>query len=182
MSARERLFPGAMSSFSFTKQNLAVFYHDHPHTHLWSFDFHLNIILPSVTWVQQKNRPFWFMFPVGLFCAQGRIWTYVAHRATDLQSVAIDHSATCAYLLPTQSIRFPIFIKAGLLLSRLKPRTVFGSRSQRPSFARQVTPTFSLSWFPLPPPRFSCLPLSFHSCLPRRRWWTKRSDSIFYSE
>lgn len=33
-----------------------------------------------------------------LFCAQGRIRTFVAHWATDLQSVAIDHSATCALL------------------------------------------------------------------------------------
>ena len=33
--------------------------------------------------------------------AQGRIRTFVAHNAADLQSAAINHSATCALCLPT---------------------------------------------------------------------------------
>ena len=35
--------------------------------------------------------------------AQGRIRTFVAHNAADLQSAAINHSATCALCLPTIS-------------------------------------------------------------------------------
>ena len=39
--------------------------------------------------------------------AQGRIRTFVAHNAADLQSAAINHSATCAHVLPAILFTMP---------------------------------------------------------------------------
>jgi hypothetical protein len=74
--------------------------------------------------------------------AQGRIRTFVAHNAADLQSAAINHSATCA-LLPARTLsRNPSTIPASARTKPDLPRRLNGERCKGNIW--QVQPTLVL--------------------------------------